>query len=166
MNLSEALDIQGQLTLQKRTADDRIIEVIQAQNSIVLTGRDLVARLFIKGVQDTIKPVSHVAVGTGTNPVNPQTDRSLAKELFRKSIKPIDIGRDLQPVVDKEGITRKKVTITADLGLTEANDGLTEAALFTGDPTDTNAVMYNRVVFPVINKSKDFQLTLIWEILF
>jgi hypothetical protein len=164
MNLSEALDIQGQLTLQKRHADDRIIEVIQAQNSIVLTGRELVAKLFIKEVKDTIKPVSHVAVGTGTAAVNPQNSK-LETELFRKPINLINVSRDLQSV-DYQGSIRKKVMITADLDLQEAIGGLTEAALFTGDAKDANAVMYNRVVFPVINKSADFKLTLIWEILF
>ena len=164
MNLLEALNIQGQLTLQKRNADDRIIEVIQAQNSIVLTGRELVAKLFIKETKDTINPVSHVAVGMGTAAVNPQ-DRKLATELFRKPINPIDVGRDLQSI-DYQGSTRKKVMITADLDLQEAIGGLTEAALFTGDEKDANVVMYNRVVFPVINKSADFKLTLIWEILF
>jgi hypothetical protein len=165
MNLSEALDIRGQLTLQKRDARDRLIDVIHAQNSIVLTGRELVAKLFIKEVKDTIKPVSHVAVGTGTAAVSPQ-DSKLATELFRKAINPIDVGRDLQSVEQADGSIRKKVMITADLDLKEAIGGLTEAALFTGDPKDTSAVMYNRVVFPVINKSADFKLTLIWEILF
>jgi hypothetical protein len=38
--------------------------------------------------------------------------------------------------------------------------------LFTGERDSKTAVMYNRVVFPVISKSADFKLTLIWEILF
>jgi hypothetical protein len=164
MNLSEALDIQGQLTLEKRDPNDQVIEVVKARNSIVLTGRELVAKLFIKEVKDTIKPVSHIAVGTGTTAVNPQ-DSKLATEIFRKAINPIDVGRDLQSV-QYNGSTRKKVMITADLELSEAIGGLTEAALFTGGKDDKGAVMYNRVVFPVVSKSNDFKLTLIWEILF
>jgi hypothetical protein len=164
MNLSEALDIQGQLTLQKRDADDRIIEIIQAKNSIVLTGRELVAKLFIQEIKDTIQPVSHVAVGTGGTAVTAQ-DSKLATELFRKPINPIDVGRDLQSM-EYNGSTRKKVMITADLDLADAIGGLTEAALFTGERDSKTAVMYNRVVFPVISKSADFKLTLIWEILF
>ncbi len=165
MNLSEALDIQGQLTLQKRDGEDRVIEIIQAKNSIVLTGRELVAKLFIQGIKDTIQPVSHVAVGTGGTAVTAQ-DSKLATELFRKPINPIDVGRDLQSMKHTDGSIRKKVMITADLDLADAIGGLTEAALFTGAQDSKTAVMYNRVVFPVINKSADFKLTLIWEILF
>ena len=45
----------------------------------------------------------------------------------------------------------------------EANGALTEAGLFNAAAA---GVMYNRVVFPPINKTADFKLTLIWEIIF
>ena len=51
--------------------------------------------------------------------------------------------------------------MTVNLDQNEANGALTEAGLFTEDN-----VMYNRVVFLPINKTSDFQLTLIWEIVF
>jgi hypothetical protein len=66
------------------------------------------------------------------------------------------------------------VTLRAELDFQEpppnADDSphlLTEAGLFTSDdPADATGVMYNRVVFPVISKTTDFKLTLIWEIIF
>lgn len=172
MNLSEALDIQGRLTIQKLDRENRSIEIVRANNSIVLTGRELVAKLFMK--DSSVNPVSHVAVGTNPNDKKVSVnDEKLANEIFRKAIRPIEVARDLQEVPDKrevpdqDKIPRKKVIIAADLDLDEANNQtLKEAALFTGDKDDTSALMYNRVVFPAISKTADFKLTLIWEIIF
>ena len=65
--------------------------------------------------------------------------------------------------------TRARVTITTELDFAVPQDRdsleLREAGLFNGsDPAQS--VMYNRVVFPVITKTKDFALTFIWEITF
>lgn len=160
MKILDAMDIKGRLTIQKRNTKNQIIEEVRANNSIVLSGRELVANLF---VNDKIKPISEVAVGTGTNEVT-INDTKLGNEIFKKNINPIDQQRgDLKFVADTQDAknTRMQVRITADLQADEALGTLTEAALFTAD-----GVMYNRVVFPAINKTKDFQLTLIWEILF
>ena len=155
MNLRDALDPRGRLTVQKRDDRGTLIETIQIHNSIVLSGRDLIAKLFVK---EAISPVSHVAVGTGATPVEP-ADEKLAKEVFRKPISPIDPSRHITTTDEK----KRKVTVTAELGFGEANGALTEAGLFNAASA---GVMYNRVVFPPINKTSDFKLTLIWEILF
>lgn len=156
MNLNETLDMKGRLTLQKRSVTNEIIEVIEVDNSIVLTGRDLVAKLFIN---EPIAPISYVALGTDDTDVNPATDNALKAELFRKKINNIDPTQHL--AVTNEN--KKKVTITTDLDFNEANGALTEAGLFNAD---SGGVMYNRVVFLPINKTSDFKLTLIWEIIF
>ena len=156
MKLSEDLDIKGRLTLQKRNADDEIFAEIAVNNSIVLTGRDLVAKLFIN---EKITPISHVAVGTGATAVNSGNDTRLNNELFRKAIGKIDPTQNLTTTTQG----RKKVTITVELDFGEANGALTEAGLFNAN---TGGVMYNRVVFPAINKTQEFKLTLIWEIIF
>ncbi len=72
MKSCEILDMKGQLTIQKRNKDGQIIKEINMNNSIVLSGRDLVAKLFIK---EAIAPVSHVAAGKGTKDVDPATDK-------------------------------------------------------------------------------------------
>ncbi|EPF21354.1 MAG: hypothetical protein EWV58_21975 [Microcystis aeruginosa Ma_MB_F_20061100_S19] len=156
MGLSENLDMKGKLTVQKRDKSNKIVEQISASNNIVLSGRDLVAKLFIN---EQIAPISHVAVGIGTTKVDPKTDTNLNTELFRKAITKIDPTQDLT-ITDGGKI---KVKITTELDFNEANDYLTEAGLFNAN---TGGVMYNRVVFPPINKTNDFKLTLIWEILF
>ncbi|MGB8698135.1 MAG: hypothetical protein WCD18_01855 [Thermosynechococcaceae cyanobacterium] len=156
MKASEFLDMKGQLTLQKRNAANEVFAEMAALNSIVLSGRDLVAKLFIN---EKIDPISHIAVGKGTDPIDPVKDETLAAETFRKPITPIDLTQNLTTTSDG----KKKVTVTAELDFNEANGALTEAGLFNAA---TDGVMYNRVVFPEINKTSDFKLTLIWEILF
>ncbi|MBW8873924.1 MAG: hypothetical protein JF614_03095 [Acidobacteria bacterium] len=155
MNLQDALDPRGQLTVRKMDAHDTLVETIHVHNNIVLSGRDLIAKLFVK---QPIDPVSHVAVGTGDTPVG-ASDAALAKEVFRKPIAPVDPSRHITTT----DANKRKVTITADLDFGEANGALTEAGLFNAAAA---GVMYNRVVFPPINKTADFKLTLIWEIIF
>jgi hypothetical protein len=156
LKVSEYLDMKGRLTLQKRNAANQVLAEIAVNNNIVLSGRDLVAKLFIN---EKIDPISHIAVGTGTDPVNPGADTQLQTQFFRKAIAPVDPTQNLTTTGDG----RKKVMITAELDFSEANGALTEAGLFNAP---TGGVMYNRVVFPAINKTGDFKLTLIWEILF
>lgn len=157
MKLSDTLDMTGRLTLQKYNTSGELVEQVVANNSIVLSGRDLVAKLFIN---EAITPVSHVAVGTGTAAVDPAANTQLQSELSpRKPINPIDPTQHLTTTADN----KKKVTISAELDFEEAPGALTEAGLFNAD---TAGVMYNRVVFPAINKTADFKLTLIWEIVF
>jgi hypothetical protein len=155
MNLQDALDPRGRLTVQKTNARHTLIQTIHVHNSIVLSGRDLIAKLF---VNEAITPVSHVAVGTGSTAVQVSDDK-LANEVFRKPINPIDPSQHIITT----SANKRQVTITAELDFAEANAALTEAGLFNAA---ANGVMYNRVVFPPINKTTDFKLTLIWEILF
>lgn len=156
MKINESIDMKGRLTLLKQDRANTVIEEIAADNSIVLSGRDLVAKLFIK---EKIAPISHIAVGTGSDPVDPAKDEKLGTELFRKPIKPADASQNITTTAD----SRKKVIITTDLDFNEANGVLTEAGLFNAS---TSGVMYNRVVFPAITKTSDFKLTLIWEVVF
>jgi hypothetical protein len=155
MNLRDALDPRGRLTVRITDARNVVVETIHVHNNIVLSGRDLIAKLF---VNQPIDPVSHVAVGTGDTPVAPADDK-LAKELFRKPIAPIDPSLHIATTNEN----KRKVTITADLDFAEAIGELTEAGLFNAEK---EGLMYNRVVFPPINKTTDFKLTLIWEIIF
>ncbi len=156
MKLTESIDPIGRLTVQIRDAQSELVSEFAANNAIVLTGRDIVLRRFIGQVID---PVSHVAVGTGTVATNPLADSTLGTELFRKSINPIDPSLHITTTGDG----KKKVTLSCDLDFNEGNGAITEAGLFNAG---SNGVMYNRVVFPPVNKTIDFKLTLIWEITF
>lgn len=126
-----------------------------SDNDIVLTGRDLVAKQF---TGQKIDPISHLAVGISNDANEPTAKTSLDKEIFRKPINEVDPEAD---IVEANG--RMRVTITTDLDFLEGNGALTEAGLFNAE---ADGVMYNRVVFPAVNKTEDFKLTLVWEILF
>lgn len=157
MKISEAFDMKGRLTLRLHDRKGALIREIAADNDIVMTGRDLVAKLF---ANVSIDPISHIAVGKGATAVDPAVDQKLEAELFRKEITPIDPAKDITPV-DK----KVRVIVSTELDFAEGNGALTEAAMFNGaDPGAS--VMYNRVVFPPVNKTADFKLTLVWEILF
>ncbi|HEX2898148.1 MAG TPA: hypothetical protein VHS96_00360, partial [Bacteroidia bacterium] len=84
---------------------------------------------------------------------------ALGTELFRKTINPINPALHIATTNDN----KKKVTISCDLDFSEGNGALTEAGLFNAA---LGGVMYNRVVFPPVNKTTDFKLTIIWEITF
>lgn len=155
MAIQDTMDIKGSLTIQKRDLNNQLVEEIHANNTIVTSGRRLVAQLFSKDFKDTIKPVSQIAIGGNDKAVS-NDDQKLDQEIFRKGINPIK-DSDLVVLPDK----RIKLTITADLQAEEGNGELKEAALFNEDK-----VMYNRVIFKPINKTPDFTLTLIWEITF
>jgi hypothetical protein len=154
MKLSEGLNMQGRLTLQKRNVRAELVQELMADNEIVFTGRELVAKLFIN---EPGAPISHIALGSGSKAVE-MTDTQLASELFRKPL-----GQAV--LSGTEDGQNAKVTLTTELDFHEANGELREAGLFNSADPD-NSVMYNRVVFPIITKTTDFQLTLIWEITF
>jgi hypothetical protein len=156
MKITESIDPKGRLTLQMRDAQGVLVNEYAANNSIVLTGRDLVAKQF---AGQAVAPISHVAVGTGAGATDPNVTASLGTELFRKAINPINPAQHITTTGDN----KKKVTFSCDLDFSEANGALTEAGLFNAS---SNGTMYNRVVFPAVNKTNAFKLTLIWEITF
>jgi hypothetical protein len=157
MKLNDGIDMKGRLTLRLENRAGELVQEIAANNDIVLTGRELVAHLF---ANIKVDPISHIAVGTdGTGAVAPKTDVKLAAEFFRKAINPIDATQ-----ISATG-DRVHVMVTAELGLDEANAVLTEAAIFNHKDLNTG-IMYNRVIFPPVTKTKDFKLTLVWEIMF
>src|SRR5215471_1590872 len=128
MKYSESLDMQGKLTVQVRNAIGTVINEIAAPNSIVLTGRDLVAKMFIN---EKIDPISYLAVGASNTAVDPPNDKALGSEVARVPIKQILADQALTTVSSDDGKDkRKKVTITAELNLDQGNATLTEAGLF------------------------------------
>ncbi|MEW6491439.1 MAG: hypothetical protein AB1589_02650 [Cyanobacteriota bacterium] len=167
MKIAEALDMKGRLTIQKFNPYGQLIDAIKANNFIVYTGRDLVAQLFLG---QPIGRIQYIAVGTGTERVKPIEDKSLRQEVFRKEIKPDPSFSDTEEkeIQTENGVVKQKnrrVIVSADLDYGEPDKEyeLTEAGLFNAQ---TGGIMYNRVVFPRITKTKDFKLTLLWEIIF
>jgi hypothetical protein len=169
MTYQDTLDMQGYLTIQVFDRTGQLIHTSQRQNSIVYSGRDLVAKLF---AQQTIDPIRYIAVGTGNRAVDPSTDQALENEVFRKPLKLFNASEDLTdvgPGPKSDEPKRRCLILKADLDSNEPPSGphvLQEAGLFNSDQPG-KGVMYNRVVFSSgILKTTDFKLTLRWEIVF
>jgi hypothetical protein len=160
MSVHETLDIAGRLTLRLHTPDGRVVDERTAHNDITFRGRDLVARLFNFKLEAAVPRVSRMGVGTGGRPFDPK-DNALASRVDPWiPISNVEEGIHTEP----SGRERRRLRITGELGENECNAELREAGLFTG--RDGDLVMYNRVVFPPINKTSEFQLTLVWDIIF
>ena len=154
---SDNLNMEGRLVIQK-WQNGRLAKENLAKNMIVNSGRRMVAQIF---TGEPISPVSHLAVGVGEDGVV-GNDLGLRREVFRKPLKPVELTKDL--TMNEDG--RSRLILSMDLEPHEANgEVLTEAGLFNSSNPE-ESIMYNRVVFPPISKTKDFKLTLIWEILF
>lgn len=170
MKHSDALNMCGRLSLYVFDRAGNPIGTTKANNSIVYTGRDLVAQLF---ANQKIDPIRYIAVGTGSKPVDPNADTALENEIFRKELKEVDINKDLMDITtgtEQSPYNSRKIILSADLDFEEPavrDSGephkLTEAGLFNAAE---QGVMYNRVQFPPISKTGDFKLTLVWEIIF
>jgi hypothetical protein len=176
MKHTDSLDMQGRLTIHTFDPTGQLIHTTRNRNAIVYSGRDLVAKLFVK---EKIDPIEYIAVGTGDKLID-LNDKTLQKEIFRKKLKEFDFSKDIGdiPIEVEDSASQKKVTqtrrrimLSADLEFNEPdpakNSGqpyeLREAGLFNAKE---GGVMYNRVVFPNISKTEAFKLTLVWEIIF
>ncbi|HEV3050788.1 MAG TPA: hypothetical protein VGX50_10785 [Longimicrobium sp.] len=163
MSLHETLDLAGRLTLRLHAPDGRVADERVARNDITIHGRSLVARLFQEPQGSQPPRVSRMCVGGSGDPFDPQ--KNALGALI--GCVPIDTVEE-DTVTDEAGKPRRRLRITGELGTEQANGELREAGLFTGPDEDDPArvIMYNRVTFMPINKSPEFQLTLVWDILF
>jgi hypothetical protein len=158
MNTREDLNIAGQLTLRKTTLDGQLVQEITVHNDITLEGRRLVAQLFNKdNAAVNTSRVSKIQVGRSKSSFDPKQNVMVDKvgETPITSITPSE-------VLDSSSRPRLMLRLVGELGENDCNDALQEAGLFTED----GKVMYNRVTFDTVTKSKQFKLTLIWEIMF
>jgi hypothetical protein len=163
MSLHETLDIAGRLTLRLHAADGRVVDERDVHNDITIHGRGLVARLFNGTVDTPVPRVSRMCVGSSGEAFDAQ------KNALGAPIGCVPIGTvEESTTADASGKPRRRLRITGELGMDQCNGELREAGLFTAEnPRDpAAAVMYNRVTFKPINKSPEFQLTLVWDIIF
>ena len=157
MKLSDSLELKGKLTIHKIDSQNEICDEIIAKNDITLSGRKLVAQLF--SPENAAKPVDKIKLGIGTQEFDANS-KDLVNSVGSINIEPIDFQKDIE-----QENNRIKLTLRGHLeeNNEQVNDkALTEACLY----SSKSEVMYNRVQFPAINKTENFKLTLIWEILF
>jgi len=163
--VQERVDMTGALTLSLIDRDGRVVWRAQRGNRIVKSGRRLVAELFAGG-QSGAKParVTHIGVGTGGAPA---TDDDVGLGEPRGDRKPIsDVTfTDIEERDGQNTVKRTRVALTAVFDYEDANGRapLQEAGIFTAV---NEGVMYNRVVFEPVTKTKAFKLTLLWDVVF
>ena len=164
--MQELNDMRGRLVLRLSDRDGRVIHEQRPHNRIVRTGRQLVAQLF-GGVAGGTPParVTHMAVGTNATPAADDQTALLGERVPRKPISDVSYV-DFDETVDGKTTRRVRATLKAIFDFDDANDPavpLREAAIFTDA---AGGVMYNRVVFEPVTKTKAFKLTLLWDITF
>jgi hypothetical protein len=148
MGNGERHDMKGTLTLELRDAAGALVEKRVVRNLITDDGRHLVADLFAGKIVGV--PQLFIAVGTSNAPPA-ATDKALAQ-----------VARAQASATVAGNVTTVQAT------LPPAGSGnavpLTEAGIVieVGD----RKALYNRVIFEVVNKAPNMQLTLSWEVVF
>ncbi len=159
----ETNDMHGRLTLWLTDRDGRRMGAQRCTNLIVVTGRQLVAQLFA-GVSGGTPPTKAAFMAVGTDSTPPADGQSgLGAEVSpRKPITNVTYA-----TITDTGVQRVKVSLTALFDFGDANvpstTPLREAGIFTANAA---GIMYNRVTFDAVSKTKDFQLTLLWDVVF
>ena len=158
--MQDILNMQGRVRLLLERPDGRLVLDRWHDNRIVKVGRQLVAQRFagVSGTPPAI--VSHMAVGTGGDPVTDDQAALVAERARNPVAAPV-----YTEIVDAGGIKRIKVSLQTVFDFGEANGAapLREAGIFTAASGGT---LYNRVVFDAVTKASTFKLTLIWDIVF
>lgn len=160
-------EMRGQLTLRLTNQIGHVIQERQYHNRIVTSGRMLVAQMFggvISGAPPT--PVTHMAVGIGAaDPSDDDTELVAPRGARNPIAAPQYISFEEATPGTAEKVKRVRVALTAVFDYDEANgrEPLREAGVFTAE---TGGVMYNRVVFEPVTKTRAFKLTLLWDIIF
>ena len=157
--MRESHGIAGRLTITLRDAAGRLVAEQRVNNLITTAGRTFLARLLTGGVQLDANGIA-VAVGTGQLPPDP-ANTALGAQVASATASSV-----APKMVTEAGVARVVATITATLpgaGLA-APQPLSEAGIVL-TPAGGAPVLYNRVIFPVINRAPNLDLTLTWEVL-
>jgi len=142
----------GRLTLVLRDERGREVERRQVDNLITNAGRNLVAMFFAGKIP--VAPTLFIAVG-GDDTAAAAGDTGLKAFVAEEQANNVTVNGGV-------------ATVTATLRAAGTGDvqPLKEAGIrikISGQPTP---VLYNRVTFPVVNKSPNMEMTLSWEVTF
>jgi len=157
--------MRARLRMELRDRDGTLLQTRAAHNTVLRTGGQLIADLFSGGGG----PITHMAVGTSD--ADP-TSVSVAALGNDDGTGQPGITGDALAAIPPEAFTvavdelRSRVLVKVRATLPDAAGVglLREAGLVSRQ--DGSDVLYNRVVFPAIEKGNDHDLTLFWEIEF
>ena len=149
--MRENQGISGRLTLHAHDSSGGLLWTREVQNHITNGGRNLVARLFAGIAVGT--PLLKVVVGSGGAGVEAtDADTRLVQLVDTVPVQPENIK-----------VEGGLVTLSAVLPERAIAQALVEAGIVVDVGAEAE-VLYNRVVFPVVNKTPNMQLTLVWKI--
>lgn len=139
----------GILSLTLHDLSGRIVADRHVHNLVTDAGRNFVAQLFAGKQVGTLKAT--LVVGTGDAPPSP-ADTKLGKQT------------DAVDVTEQHiSVAGARVTLSERLGERDATQALREAGI-TLSVAGGVPVLYNRVVFDVVNKAPNMQMTLTWSV--
>ena len=146
--------MRAHLRLQLTRPDGGVVAVREAHNSVLRSGADLLARLF----SGQPSGITHMAVGTSDTPETQDFTTTTLTGATEVALTPDAFQIDPPDPVKRVVRVRVRGTVPA----ASAVGTLREAALVShaGD----TSTLYNRVVFPPIEKTGDHELTLFWEV--
>ncbi len=154
MGKVETHGISGKVKIILEDSSGKVITTREVKNTIVTSGKELVAQLFCGEKTD---PISQVGVGSDSAATS-ASDTGLKKEISpRVNIQKVE--GQTKYTTTEEG--KAKVSLSATFDGDNGVGALSEAGIFS-----KAGVLYNRVTFDVINKAKGHILTLSWEITF
>nr|DAE40588.1 MAG TPA: tail collar fiber protein [Caudoviricetes sp.] len=145
MNSQDKLSTKGGVSITVVHSDGSA-STYRNHNLITDAGIDFLANSF--GNATRLSQMAYIAVGTGTAAAA-NSDTALGTELLRKSA----------GVTHTAGTT--KVTVEATFSAGEATGALTEAGILNAS---TGGILFDRIVFPVINKGASDTVTFTFEI--
>jgi hypothetical protein len=153
------------LHLELTTSDGSVVDTRDAHNTVLRSGGELVANLFSGGAG----PITHMAVGTSDADPTATEMEALANDdgeggAGLTGATRVAIPPELFRISVDETSQRVVVRVRATLPEDAAIGTVREAALVSRQGEDD--VLYNRVVFPPIDKADDHDLTLFWEVEF
>ncbi|HVE82132.1 MAG TPA: hypothetical protein VND93_04770 [Myxococcales bacterium] len=142
----------GRLTLVLRDERGFEVERREVKNLITDAGRNLVAMFFAGKIP--VAPTLFIAVG-GDETAAAAGDTALKAFIAEEQANNITV----------QG---KVATVTATLKAAGSGDvqPLKEAGIRIKVSGSPNPILYNRVTFPVVNKSPNMEMTLSWEVTF
>lgn len=157
MALTEHPSIQGVLTLELRDPHGALLERRRVHNLITTSGKAVLARMLGGKTNGAVQ----LAIGVGEEPRAPAAgDAKLGRKLTEAK------AEMSEPLVAGDQVTVTVKATVVDGGAPDKPLPLTEAGIIVRIGNDPAELLFNRVVFPVINKGANMSLLLSWDLTF
>ena len=159
MTMKEQHGLGGCLHIVLRDRSGAVHERRQIRNLITTAGKMLLANYFSGIILG--KPELAIAVGSSDDDVS-EADTSLINQVEK-----VEATVPSVDVKEEGGVERVVAKVTATLPATEGEEQqqLKEAGILI-TPPNADPVLYNRVVFPVVTRTGNMEMTLTWEVMF